>query len=143
MKKTATLTRLICAILLTVCLLSVTACGDTATVFVSLDGNTKEVEITLSDYGDAPTLYDVLYANEELEADLDKTTDPYTIMALCNVRADATQVYRVYSNDADDAEAGAAAISFEGEDYYPVTGNVMQLVLRGGTSYLLRLEVLA
>ncbi len=147
-KNTLIRIRLLACLLLVGSLLAVAACGKDkreigTRIYIQTDTKQAYVDLDLSLYSAAPTLYEIIWNHDSLEADIDKTTRPYTIVSICNAYKGAGEAYAVYSSDAADAAAGTAPISYDGIDMYRVSGDYMSLPVKEGCQYLIRLESIA
>ena len=123
-------------------LLTLLSCGKgTLTVYTYADGEQNKVEISLGDYGDAPTFYDLLRQDDTLEADLDETGSTPRLISVCNVRAGNGEEYRLFSSLASDAASDAQPFTYNGMTFYPVEEPFSLRVCKDASYLLILAEV--
>ena len=149
MKKHTMFIRLIAVLLLGGVMLTMLSCGscnaedekkNATRIYVSADSLTRYVDLDYSAYATPPTLYDILRENDTLEADIDRSTDPDTLLSVFNVRAARGEYFAVYSSNAADAPEGAQTVDFDGITFYRISGDYMALTITQSGQYLIRLE---
>lgn len=119
-------------------LLSAVSCKSSSgsiTVYTQLNGEAKKIEISLGEYNENATFYDVLLQDDTLEADLDKTAEP-RLLSVCNVHAGQGEAFMLLSSLSADAGADAHPSVYENMTFYAVE-NLFNVRLTAGASYLI------
>lgn len=143
MKRTKMVSFLL-ALILTCGIFSLASCSkeedNLARIYVNADEVISYLDIDPASIFEGMTLYDFLRDDETMEADIDRSTNPDTILSVCNVYAGSGEQFVFYSSDASDATEGAPAIEYDGNTLYRVDGNYMATPIKQGCKYLIRLE---
>jgi hypothetical protein len=112
-------------------------------VAIYFENGTDEAQvfvINLSDYAETATLYDVLKADADLQAEMDETSTPY-VTSLCGVTPDSnlSQYIAIYTSRAENAWGDAVFEAYGTTFYYAAVG-VAELPLVDGAVYVFRVE---
>lgn len=142
MKAHGRIRKIIAMITLLSLFLALLSCGKGSfTVYTYADGEEHKIEISLGNYGDTPTFYEVLGQDDTLEADLDEVGSTPRLISVCNVRAGADEEYRLFSSLASDAASDADPFTYNGMTFYPVADLFSLRVCRDASYLLILVEV--
>lgn len=112
-------------------------------IYVNADNNVSYIELAPSSITEGMTLYELLSNDETLEADIDRSTNPDTILSVCNVYAGKGEQFVFYSSDPTDAAEGATSIEYDNNTLYRIDGDYTKTPIKQGCKYLIRLEKIA